>query len=149
MAIGKVAVLSKALIAWYYGRGAEHSYYDGCSTGGREAMIMSQRYASYFDGIVSGDPAMRTGYSNLALGYIGAVFAKVGPAPAFSDSDRQLIVKSLLARCDAKDGIADGMIFDTRGCDFDPAALKCEGAKTAQCLSTAASGRAARGVCGA
>jgi feruloyl esterase len=80
---------------------------------------------------------MRTGYSNLALGYIGAVFAKVGPAPAFSDSDRQMIVKSLLAHCDAKDGIADGMIFDTRGCDFDPAALKCPAAKTEQCLSAA------------
>jgi feruloyl esterase len=100
-------------------------------------MIMSQRYPTYFDGIISGDPAIRTGYSNLALGYIAATFAKAGPAPMLSDSDRQLIVKSLLAKCDAKDGLADGMIFDTRGCDFDPATLKCAGDKTAECLSAA------------
>jgi feruloyl esterase len=138
-AIGKVAPLAKELIAWYYGKPTAHSYYDGCSTGGREAMIMSQRYPAYFDGIISGDPAIRTGYSNLALGFIGAEFAKVSgdAAKAFSDSDRQLIVKSLLDRCDAKDGLKDGMIFDMRGCDFDPAALKCAGAKNDQCLSAA------------
>ena len=143
VAIGRVAVLAKEMIAWYYGHGAGHSYFDGCSTGGREAMIMSQRYPSYFDGIISGDPAIRTGYSNLALGYIGAVFGKAAPRVAsgqlapgqlFSDSDRKLIVQSLLDRCDANDGLRDGMIFNTRACDFDPAALKCTGSKTDQCL---------------
>ena len=137
LAIGKVTVLAKDIIAWYYGRGAEHSYYDGCSTGGREGMIVSQRYPAYFDGVISGDPAMRTGYSNLALGYIASVFAKAGPAPLLSDSDRKLIVKSLLDKCDARDGLADGMIFDARGCDFDPASLQCAGAKTDQCLTAA------------
>ncbi len=57
----------------------EHSYFDGCSTGGREAMIMSQRYPEYFDGIVSGDPAIRTGHSNLALGFMTAVFDQAAP----------------------------------------------------------------------
>jgi hypothetical protein len=142
VAIGRVAVLAKQMIAWYYGRGAAHSYYDGCSTGGREAMIMSQRYPAYFDGIISGDPAIRTGYSNLALGYIGAVFAQYAEkdaagkaAPLFSDSDRKRIVNALLERCDARDGVKDGMIFDSRGCDFDPAALLCHDAKTDGCLS--------------
>jgi feruloyl esterase len=144
IAIGRVTVLAKQMIAWYYGRPAEHSYYDGCSTGGREAMIMSQRYPSYFDGIVSGDPAMRTGYSNLALGYIGAVFAAAAgkdatgkTADLLSDADRKLIVDSLLDRCDAKDGLRDGMIFNTRACDFDPAALVCQGPKTDKCLTAA------------
>ena len=67
IAIGRVTVLSKEIIAQYYGQPAKHSYYDGCSTGGREAMMMSQRYPTYFDGIISGDPAMRTGYSNIGL----------------------------------------------------------------------------------
>ncbi len=144
VAIGRVAALARELIAWYYGRGAAYAYYVGCSTGGREAMIMSQRYPLYFDGIVSGDPAIRTGYSNLALGYIGAVFTRQAPKDAagkaaaellFSDADRKLIVRALLERCDGKDGIADGMIFDSRGCDFDPAILTCEGAKTDACLT--------------
>jgi len=142
VAIGRVAVLAKEMIAWYYGRPAQHSYYAGCSTGGREAMIMSQRFPSYFDGIVSGDPAIRTGYSNLALGYIGSVFAAAAgkravgkPADLLSDADRKLIVDALLEKCDAKDGLRDGMIFNNRACDFDPAALVCEGPKTDRCLT--------------
>jgi len=144
VAVGRVAVAAKELIAWYYGRAPGHSYYTGCSTGGREAMIMSQRYPAYFDGIVSGDPAIRTGYSNLALGYIGAVFSRAAaagvsgkpdPSTLFSDSDRKLIVESLLDRCDAKDGLRDGMIFNARACDFDPGLLACDGAKTERCLT--------------
>jgi Tannase and feruloyl esterase len=56
-AIGRVAEAAKQIIAQYYGRPAAHSYFSGCSTGGREAMIMTQRYPTYFDGVVSGDPA--------------------------------------------------------------------------------------------
>jgi len=143
-AIGRVGVLAKEMVAWYYGRPAAHSYYDGCSTGGREAMIMSQRYPSYFDGIISGDPAIRTGYSNLALGFIESVFAQAAPKDAagngqasmlFTDADRKLITNSLLAACDAKDGLKDGMIFNTRDCNFDPAALTCSASKTDQCLT--------------
>ena len=135
VAIGRVTVLAKQMIAWYYGRPAERSYYAGCSTGGREAMIMSQRYPSYFDGIVSGDPAIRTGYSNLALGYIGAVFSAGKPGELLSDADRKLIIDALLEKCDAKDGLRDGMIFNTRACDFDPAALICQGSKIGGCLT--------------
>ena len=144
VAIGRVAVLAKQMIAWYYARPAEHSYYDGCSTGGREGMIMSQRFPSYFDGIVSGDPAIRTGYSNLALGYIGAVFAEAAgrddsgkPAPLLADAGRKLIIDSLLDKCDAKDGLRDGMIFNPRACDFDPAALVCRGPKNEASLTAA------------
>ena len=67
LANGKVTVVAKALIDAYYREPAEHSYFVGCSTGGREAMIMSQRYPTYFDGLVSGAPAMRTGFSNLGM----------------------------------------------------------------------------------
>ncbi len=146
VAIGKVAQAAKQLIASYYGRPAAHSYFDGCSTGGREAMIMSQRYPEYFDGIVSGDPAIRTGYSNLALGFITAVFDQAAPKDAggkpdpkltFSPADRKLIVNSVLQACDAKDGLKDGMIFNQRGCDFDPAALVCSGAKNDTCITRA------------
>jgi feruloyl esterase len=144
VAIGRVTALAKQMIAWYYGRPAEFSYYCGCSTGGREAMIMSQRYPSYFDGIVSGDPAIRTGYSNLALGYIGAVFAEAAgkdaagkPAQLLSEAERELIVDSLLDKCDAKDGLRDGMIFNSSACDFDPATLVCQGPKTDRCLTAA------------
>ncbi|HUA18971.1 MAG TPA: tannase/feruloyl esterase family alpha/beta hydrolase [Bryobacteraceae bacterium] len=144
VAIGRVAQAAKDLIALYYGRPADHSYFDGCSTGGREAMIMSQRYPAYFDGIVSGDPAIRTGHSNLGLGYMTSVFDQAAPLDAsgkpdpkkvFSPSDRKLIVDSLLQVCDAKDGLQDGMIFNSRACDFDPEKLVCSGAKNDSCLT--------------
>jgi hypothetical protein len=145
-AIGRVAQVAKEMIASYYGGPAQHSYFVGCSTGGREAMIMSQRYPDYFDGIVSGDPAIRTGHSNLALGFMTAVFdeaapkddsGKPDPKKLFSDSDRKLIVNSVLQACDAKDGLKDGMIFNSRGCEFDPATLVCSGSKTDSCLTRA------------
>ena len=136
VAIGRVARLAKEMIASYYGRAAQHSYFDGCSTGGREAMIMPQRYPEYFDGIVSGDPAIRTGHSNLALGFMTAMF-QPDPKKFFSDSDRKLIVNSLLQACDAKDGLKDGMIFNSRACDFDPLTLVCSGSKSDSCLTRA------------
>ena len=142
VAIGRVAVLAKQMIAAYYGRAADHSYYVGCSTGGREAMLMSQRYPSYFDGIVAGDPAMRTGHSNLALAWAAVAFNQAAPkdasgkpGPLFSDGDKKLVVDSILKACDEKDGVKDGMIFHPQACTFDPAVLICQGAKTNSCLT--------------
>jgi feruloyl esterase len=65
-------------------------------------MIMSQRYPRYFDGIVSGDPAIRTGHSNLGLAYFASALA--GVTPALTDTDKKLIVDAVVAACDARDG---------------------------------------------
>lgn len=144
IAVGRVAVLAKEIIAHYYGQPAKHSYYDGCSTGGREGMLMSQRYPTYFDGIISGDPAMRTGYSNIGLTYARNAFAQIAPKDAsgkpepskdFSTSDKKLLADAIMKSCDEKDGLKDGMIFNVKACEFDPAVLKCKGAKTDSCLS--------------
>ena len=59
-AVGRVAVLASQIVAQHYGKPAAHAYFMGCSTGGREGMLMAQRYPTYFDGIVVGAPAMRT-----------------------------------------------------------------------------------------
>jgi hypothetical protein len=143
-AVGRITGVAKDLVAQFYGKPAAHSYFSGCSTGGREGMILSQRYPELFDGIIVGDPAMRTGYSNLALAYIGDVFGEVAPKDAsgkpdpsklFSDPDKQLIKTSLLAACDGKDGVKDGMIFNPLACDYDPAVLTCKGEKTESCLT--------------
>src|SRR6185369_17177781 len=133
VAIGRVAPMAKEIVARYYGKAADHSYFVGCSTGGREAMLMSQRYPSYFDGIVSGDPAIRTGHSNTGLAHFAA--AMNGANPKMSDSDKKLVVDSIVNSCDEKDGLKDGMIFNTAACNFKPAALTCNGAKTDSCLS--------------
>jgi pimeloyl-ACP methyl ester carboxylesterase len=144
--VGKVTAAAKAIIGRYYGRPPERSYFVGCSTGGREGMIASQRYPDDFDGIVAGAPAMRTGHSNLGLAFANHQFTQIAPkgesgkpepAKAFSPADRKLITDAIVAACDATDGLKDGMIFNLRQCRFDPAALACSGAKTEACLAPA------------
>jgi feruloyl esterase len=142
VAIGRLAVIAKQVIETYYGRPPAHSYYVGCSTGGREAMVMSQRYPLYFDGVVAGAPAMRTGHSNLAtrtvtvaLNAIAPKDANGKPGQALSDSDKKAVIAKLLEVCDARDGAFDGMIFDVTGCAFRPRDLQCSGAKADGCLS--------------
>ncbi|HXU19721.1 MAG TPA: DUF6351 family protein, partial [Verrucomicrobiae bacterium] len=146
IAVGKVAVLAKQIIAQYYGQPAKHSYYDGCSTGGREGMLMSQRYPTYFDGIVSGDPAMRTGYSNIGLTWARVAFAQMAPKDTsgkpdptkdFSAGDKKLLADAIMKTCDDKDGLKDGMIYNPEACNFDPEIIKCKGAKTDSCLTAA------------
>jgi Tannase and feruloyl esterase len=144
VAIGRVAVLAKQIIESYYARPPAYSYYVGCSTGGREAMLMSQRYPTYFDGIVAGAPAMRTGHSNLATRTVTVALNRIAPkgtdgrpvaGGGLTDGDRQAIIGKILEVCDARDGLKDGMIFDVTGCNFTPADLQCSGAKSDGCLS--------------
>jgi Tannase and feruloyl esterase len=156
-AIGKVARVGKEIVAAHYGRAAAHSYFIGCSTGGREAMLMSQRYPDYFDGIVAGSPAMRTNFSNLADRWVTVALNQVAPrdaagkpvsSRALSDSDKHLVIDSVLKACDASDGLKDGMIFDPRGCGFDPASLTCKGPKTGACLGAAQAAALKKGFAG-
>jgi feruloyl esterase len=107
---------------------------------------MSQRFPDYFDGIVAGAPAMRTSFSNLGLRYATQALNAIAPRDAsgkpltraaFSDTDRDLIVRSVLEACDAKDGSKDGFIFAPDACDFDPGTLQCAGAKNDRCLTAA------------
>ncbi len=145
LANAEVAGIAKQIITRYYANPAAYSYFVGCSTGGREGMILSQRYPTVFNGIVSGDPAMRTGLSNLAIGqWIPVAYNQAAPKDAsgkpqiekfFTDADRKLFMDALLKRCDAKDGLADGMIFDPLGCDFDPAVLACKAGQDAGCIA--------------
>lgn len=144
VAIGKVTAIAKQILARYYGEPARHSYFVGCSTGGREAMLVSERYPADFDGVVSGDPAMRTDNSNAEDAWAAVAFNQIAPkdtsgrpetGKVFSASDRQLLIRSLLEECDAKDGLKDGMVFNFQACHYDPAILKCGGGKTDSCLT--------------
>jgi hypothetical protein len=79
LANGRVAETAKQIIARHYGRPPAYSYFVGCSTGGREGMIQTQRYPAYFDGVVSGDPAIRTGLSNLAGRWVAVSLNQIAP----------------------------------------------------------------------
>lgn len=145
LANAEVAGLAKQVMARYYAKPSSYSYFVGCSTGGREGMILSQRYPTVFNGIVSGDPAMRTGLSNLAIGkWIPAAYNLAAPKDAsgkpilsklLTDDERKLFMKALMDRCDAKDGLADGMISDPMGCDFDPEVVACKNGRADGCIA--------------
>lgn len=145
-ALDKVTLEAKRLLGAYYGSRADYSYFVGCSNGGRQALVASQRLPLEYDGIVAGDPAMS--FSRLALGEVWnmQVLARIAPrddagrpiySRAFSDGDLQLVRQGVLKRCDALDGLADGMINDWQACNFHPRELVCAAGKTDQCLSQA------------
>jgi feruloyl esterase len=143
-AVGRIALLARQIITQHYGKLPDHSYFAGCSTGGREGMLMAQRYPTYFDGIVVGAPAMRTNFSGIGDEWVATMLNQAAPKDAsgkpdlrraFSETDRKTVIDGLLAACDARDGLKDGMIFDVTGCKFDPKTLVCPAAKNNGCLS--------------
>lgn len=138
-AVVKTTDLAQKIVAQYYGDESSFSYFAGCSTGGREAMTMSQRYPRLYNGIVAGAPAMRTNYSEIADLWsavtLRALIDENSPQP-FSRDEQDLIVESLLKSCDALDGIEDEMISNITACDFSPSVLACESAEDGdRCLA--------------
>jgi hypothetical protein len=145
-ALGTVTPKAKELVQKYYGKAPSYSYLLGCSNGGRQGLMASQRFPLYFDGIVAGDPSIR--FSRIAVDQMWnlQVAARISPkdekgrpiiSRAFSDDDLRLTANSVLKYCDALDGLADGIINDWQACDYDPGVLTCKGEKTDTCLSTA------------
>ena len=161
----QVATLNaKYLIDAYYGRAPNYSYWEGCSTGGRQGMVMSQNFPQYFDGIVAGDPVydlemiglselygVQAIYNSYAVYPGGTVPRNANNQPldsaAFPASDQALFETALLQACDGLDGFVDGVIDNLPAClaSFIPATatylsggttlpLQCTGAKDATCL---------------
>jgi len=143
-AVGRVAGLAKQIVAQYYSRAADHSYFAGCSTGGREAMLMAERYPTYFDGIVAGAPAMRTNFSGIGDEWVVTALNQV---EKLTDGDKKTIIDGILNQCDAADGAKDGMIFN-QNCKFDPKVLVCKGPKAEGCLTSAQAAALEKGFAG-
>jgi feruloyl esterase len=125
---------AKALIKALYGRTSSHSYWQGCSGGGREGLIQAYRYPDEFDGVIAGDPAnIRRNAWALWL----AVRTLSDPAGYIPAAKYPMIHNAVLAICDAQDGLKDGLISDPENCHVDFAALQCKGADTPECLTPA------------
>ena len=133
-AVHTMTVAGKAVAAAYYGRAHERAYFNGCSTGGRMALMEAQRYPDDYDAIISGAPVYTLQTQTSAV-FRNQAFAAGGGAGAFSAEDLQLVQTAVLAQCDARDGLADGIVNDPASCDWQPSTLQCTGAKTATCLS--------------
>ena len=135
---------ARKYIAQFYGRAAHHSYFKGCSNGGREALIAVQRYPEYFDGVVAGAPAFNLTHAAIAQAWATVQFAQIAPKDArgnpdlpraMSKSDLELIANGVLKACDELDGLKDGLIGNPEACHFDPTVLQCAGEKADSCLS--------------
>ncbi|WP_037311990.1 tannase/feruloyl esterase family alpha/beta hydrolase [Amycolatopsis orientalis] len=134
-----VSKASKRVIAAFYGAPPKKSYFSGCSDGGREALLLAQRYPHDFDGIVAGAPA---GYWGPLLGVYQTWLARVNTGadgkPILTADKLPALHTAALSSCDRSDGLTDGAIDDPRTCRFDPATIACPpGTDNAGCLTPA------------
>jgi len=128
------AVAAKALSEAYYGTALRRAYFDGCSNGGRQALLEAQRYPDDFDGIIAGDPSFGTlGQLRRTMVYQTLLSSAEHFVPAAKIS---LLANAVLDHCDALDGLKDGLITDPRMCTFRPETLKCTGADGPTCLTS-------------
>ncbi len=136
----EMTVKAKAIIRAFYASAPRLSYWNGCSTGGRQGLKEAQKFPDDYDGIIAGAPANRT-----ALGLWVAFAVLKDPASFIPPAKYPLIHQAVLNACDAGDGVQDGLIEDPTRCKFDPKVLLCKGADGPSCL-TAAQAEAARKI---
>jgi len=132
----EVTRAAKEIIKAYYGNGPRHSYFAGCSNGGRQAIMEAIRYPEDFDGIISGAPALDwTGLVGTHGSWIIQANRGVADKPIIDNEHLDLIAKAVYGKCDGIDGLVDGIIVDPTKCPFDPASLLCGESETEDCLT--------------
>ncbi|WP_049974492.1 tannase/feruloyl esterase family alpha/beta hydrolase [Azospirillum sp. B4] len=130
------AAVARRVIAAYYPSPLGEAYFHGCSDGGREALMEAQRFPEDYDAILAGAPAIPWARLATAMALNDrTVFSR--PESALPNTKLPLLQKAALARCDAQDGVTDGVIDDPRRCDFDPGTLACTGEDGPDCLTAA------------
>lgn len=152
-AVAQLTPMGKALVAAYYGKRPDTSYLVGSSNGGRHGFVTASRLPDEYDGILVSTPGYRLPLAAVAQVWSAQQFAAVAkPHPATGRPDlttalpqaaMDLVARSVLARCDALDGLADGIVADLRGCQAafqvqrDIPSCPAGGGTEGQCLSTA------------
>ncbi|HEV3333281.1 MAG TPA: tannase/feruloyl esterase family alpha/beta hydrolase [Bryobacteraceae bacterium] len=135
-AVHETAVQSKALIAAFYGNNPKYSYWNGCSTGGRQALVEVTKFPNDFDGVVAGAPANPHIHLH-AAGVERSIELMKNPQGALSEAKVETLHKAVLAACDKQDGVKDGLVSNPEKCHYDPVALLCKGADSDACLTAA------------
>jgi hypothetical protein len=119
--IHDMAVVGKSLASSFYGKSAEYSFWNGCSTGGRQGLVAAQKYPHDFQGILAAAPAVNWTEYVIAELWPQVVMKEAGYYPLACEFDT--VVQKAIAACDANDGVKDGVIGDPFGCHFDPASV--------------------------
>jgi feruloyl esterase len=133
-AVHEMTSVGKAAVKAFYGDGPQHSYFAYCSNGGRQALMEAQRYPEDYDGILAGAPANYWTHL-LSSALWDAQATTSNPASYIPTSKIPTIAKAVNAACDAKDGVADGVLNDPRQCHFDPGTLLCKATDSDACLT--------------
>jgi feruloyl esterase len=130
----EVTVAAKQLLRDFYTAGSvERSYFDGCSNGGRMALIAAMHYPDDYDGIIAGDPATN---ERLILSLLKGAKANLAPPSARLPATLLPIIDAAVyASCDAVDGVTDGLIQNPALCAFDQQSLVCASGNAANCLT--------------
>jgi feruloyl esterase len=128
-----VTVAGKAFAEAYYAAKVQHAYFDGCSTGGRMAMMEAQRYLEDYQGVIAGDPMMSFHtYSARAIVQQAALLSPAAYIP-------QVMIAAIDARvtalCDAIDGAKDGLVQAPSACPVRAEDLLCPAGETEACLN--------------
>jgi feruloyl esterase len=129
----EMTVKAKAIVDAFYGSAPTRSYFNGCSTGGRQALIEATRYPEDFDGIIAGAAANPKTHLDTWRIWMGLETLKA-PETRIPKEKYPAIHQRVLAACDALDGLKDGLISDPTACHFDPQVMACKAADTASCL---------------
>ena len=140
-AVHRTAVTAKSLVSDYYNAEIDRNYFMGCSRGGGQALIEAQRYPDDFDGIVAGAPAYSwSGIAAQTIRIQQAMFPNPADLSAaeISSAEQSMLEGIILSRCDAADGLEDGILNDPRQCDFEVASLpSCSAGNTDECFTPA------------
>ena len=120
-------VAAKAVVDAFYRSPRKYTYFRGCSTGGRQAMVEAQRYPEDYDGIIAGAPVI-TYLRGSALQLMSAMNANSDGHGGtwLKPADVRLLERGALDQCDKNDGLTDGIIANPQSCRFDPAKLLCK-----------------------
>jgi len=147
LAVHRTADVAKAIIRAYYETGATRAYFSGCSNGGRQALMEAQRFPDDFDGIVAGAPA--ADFTGIAAQFIKDVRAQFPDpknlTPLLAPDVMRSISAQILDKCDALDGVKDGVMDDPRQCKVDVSTLTGLSAAQTAALKTIYAPTRARG----
>ena len=133
-AVHETADKTKAVVRAFYGDNAKHSYFSSCSNGGRQALMEAQRFPADYDGIIAGAPA--ASFTHIIASFTWDLqAAEVNPASYIPANKYAAIETAIVAACDARDGVKDGVLDDPTKCDFKPATMLCNGPESAACLT--------------
>jgi hypothetical protein len=131
-AIKETTDAAKAIITANKGTQPRYSYFQGCSDGGREALMEAQRYPDDFNGIIAGDPANH--WTRLLAGAAFGYQALTATPDSFLSLDKlKLVEAAAVKQC----GNAYGVIEDPQACRFDPDRLHCKAGDAPTCLTAA------------